>query len=171
MSTKENKNNFDFIKELVHLLKENNLSQLEIEKHSKDSETLIIKMAQSTDSYLTPEITSSENKRIITTPDENENILNEETQEKTSNVKINTPLNHPGLLNSPMVGTIYLAPEPGAEPFVKVGDSVKIGQTILIIEAMKTLNQIPAVKSGVLKTIFVEDGSPVEFGSPLAIIE
>ena len=70
-----------------------------------------------------------------------------------------------------MVGTVYLGPEPGAPNFVSAGDEVSEGQTILIIEAMKTMNQIPAPKSGKVSRILVEDGSPVEFGAPLMIIE
>lgn len=77
----------------------------------------------------------------------------------------------PGALNSPMVGTTYLSPEPGKDPFVKVGDSVKAGQTVLIIEAMKTMNQIPAPKDGKVSAILVEDAQPVEFGEPLIVIE
>lgn len=72
---------------------------------------------------------------------------------------------------SPMVGTVYLSPEPGADNFVKVGDKVEVGQTLLIIEAMKTMNQIPATKSGTIKMIIAEDGAPVEFGDPLVVIE
>jgi acetyl-CoA carboxylase biotin carboxyl carrier protein len=74
-------------------------------------------------------------------------------------------------LKSPMVGTVYLAPQPGAAAFAKVGDSVSAGQTLMIIEAMKTMNPIPAPKAGVLRAILVADGDPVEFGEPLAIIE
>jgi acetyl-CoA carboxylase biotin carboxyl carrier protein len=70
-----------------------------------------------------------------------------------------------------MVGTVYLQAEPGSPPFVKVGDMVSEGQTILIIEAMKTMNQIPAPHAGRVKRILVEDGSPVEFGAPLIILE
>ena len=70
-----------------------------------------------------------------------------------------------------MVGTAYLAPEPGADDFVKVGDAVSEGQTLLIVEAMKTMNQIPAPKSGTVKRVLIEDGAPVEFGAPLMIIE
>ena len=70
-----------------------------------------------------------------------------------------------------MVGTVYLRPEPGAAPFVSVGESVKEGQTLLIVEAMKTMNQIPAPKAGKVVRILVEDASPVEYGSPLIIIE
>lgn len=76
-----------------------------------------------------------------------------------------------GAVNSPMVGTCYLAAEPGADNFVKVGDTVKEGQTLLIIEAMKTMNQIPAPKSGKVTRVLVDDGSPVEFGDPLVILE
>jgi acetyl-CoA carboxylase biotin carboxyl carrier protein len=69
-----------------------------------------------------------------------------------------------------MVGTVYLQPEPGAEPFIKVGDTVAAGQTLMIIEAMKTMNPIPAPKAGRIVAILVEDGQPVEFGEPLAVI-
>ncbi len=78
---------------------------------------------------------------------------------------------HPGVVRSPMVGTAYRAPAPGAQPFVEVGDTVKEGQTLLIVEAMKTMNQIPSPRSGVVKAILVEDGQPVEFDEPLMVIE
>lgn len=78
---------------------------------------------------------------------------------------------HPGVVPSPMVGTAYLAPEPGARPFIEVGSKVTAGQTLVIIEAMKTMNQIPAPRSGTVTQILVEDGTPVEFGEPLVVIE
>ncbi|MBD8894070.1 acetyl-CoA carboxylase biotin carboxyl carrier protein [Roseibium litorale] len=78
---------------------------------------------------------------------------------------------HPGSITSPMVGTAYLSPEPGARPYIQVGDKVSEGQTILIIEAMKTMNHIPASKSGTVKEILVSDAQPVEFGEPLIIVE
>ena len=81
------------------------------------------------------------------------------------------PMQHPGLVASPMVGTAYLGPAPGARPFVEVGSLVKAGETLLIIEAMKTMNQIPAPRSGTVLQILVEDGQPVEYGEPLMIIE
>jgi len=74
------------------------------------------------------------------------------------------------VVKSPMVGTVYLQPEPGAAPFVRVGDMVTEGQTLLIVEAMKTMNPIPATKSGRLLELLVSDGQPVEFGEPLAVI-
>jgi acetyl-CoA carboxylase biotin carboxyl carrier protein len=78
---------------------------------------------------------------------------------------------HAGAVVSPMVGTAFRAPEPGAKPYVEVGDKVREGQTLLIIEAMKTMNQIPAPRAGTVLNIMVEDGQPVEYGEPLMIIE
>jgi acetyl-CoA carboxylase biotin carboxyl carrier protein len=78
---------------------------------------------------------------------------------------------HPGVVPSPMVGTAYWAPEPGAKPFVDVGSKVSVGQTLMIIEAMKTMNQIPSPRAGTVTQILVEDGQPVEYGEPLVIIE
>ena len=78
---------------------------------------------------------------------------------------------NPGALTSPMVGTAYLAPEPGKPAFVSVGAKVSEGQTVLIIEAMKTMNQIPAHRSGTISRILVEDAQPVEYGQPLVVIE
>ena len=81
------------------------------------------------------------------------------------------PSKHPGLVSSPMVGTAYRGPAPAAKPFVDVGVQVKTGDTLIIIEAMKTMNQIPATRSGTVVQILVEDGQPVEYGEPLMIIE
>ena len=78
---------------------------------------------------------------------------------------------HPGTVTSPMVGVAYLAPEPGAAPFVAIGTRVAQGQTVLLIEAMKTFNQIRAPKAGTVTRILVESGSPVEYGEPLLVIE
>lgn len=81
------------------------------------------------------------------------------------------PAKHPGVVISPMVGTAYAAPEPSAKPFVEVGTTVKAGDTLLIVEAMKTMNQIPAPRAGTVIQILFEDGQPVEYGEPLLIIE
>ncbi|MEO5621596.1 MAG: acetyl-CoA carboxylase biotin carboxyl carrier protein [Cypionkella sp.] len=81
------------------------------------------------------------------------------------------PAQHPGAVTSPMVGTCYMAAEPGAAPFVTVGSAVTEGQTVLIIEAMKTMNHIPATRAGTVKRILVADGTAVEYGAPLLIIE
>jgi len=81
------------------------------------------------------------------------------------------PASAKNAVNSPMVGTAYLAPSPGARPFVEIGQSVREGQTILIIEAMKTMNQIPAPRAGKIVDVLIEDGQPVEYGEPLVVIE
>jgi acetyl-CoA carboxylase biotin carboxyl carrier protein len=81
------------------------------------------------------------------------------------------PAKHPGVVTSPMVGTAYGSPEPGAKPFIEIGSHVKVGDTLLIIEAMKTMNQIPAPRAGSIMQILFEDGQPVEFGEPLVVIE
>ncbi|MCD0419814.1 MAG: acetyl-CoA carboxylase biotin carboxyl carrier protein [Rhodopseudomonas sp.] len=78
---------------------------------------------------------------------------------------------HPGAVTSPMVGTVYWAPEPGAKPFIDVGSRVSVGETLFIVEAMKTMNQIPSPRAGIVTQILVEDGQPVEFGEPLVVIE
>jgi acetyl-CoA carboxylase biotin carboxyl carrier protein len=78
---------------------------------------------------------------------------------------------HPGMVPSPMVGTVYWASEPGARPFIEIGSKVALGQTLVIIEAMKTMNQIPSPRAGTVTQILVEDGQPVEFDEPLVVIE
>jgi acetyl-CoA carboxylase biotin carboxyl carrier protein len=86
-------------------------------------------------------------------------------------VAASDPAKHPGLVTSPMVGTAYIGPAPGAKPFVDVGSKVVAGDTLIIVEAMKTMNQIPAPRSGTVTKVLIEDGQPVEFGEPLMIIE
>lgn len=81
------------------------------------------------------------------------------------------PASHPGTVISPMVGTAYRAPEPGAPPFVEIGSQVAEGQTVMIVEAMKTMNHIPSPRAGTVIEILAEDGQPVEFGEPLVVIE
>ena len=86
-------------------------------------------------------------------------------------VKPIDPSKHPGVVISPMVGTAYAAAEPGAKAFIDIGSKVKVGDTLLIVEAMKTMNQIPAPRGGTVIQILFEDGQPVEFGEPLVIVE
>jgi acetyl-CoA carboxylase biotin carboxyl carrier protein len=81
------------------------------------------------------------------------------------------PAKHPGVVTSPMVGTAYVGPEPGSRPFVEVGTRVQTGDTLLIVEAMKTMNQIPSPRTGTVIQVLIEDGQPVEFGEPVMIIE
>ena len=140
----------DVVRTLARLLDETRLTEIEIEQHG-----LRIRIArQSTVAYAAPPV--METPRPISTPVPAGAI---------------DPAKHPGVVASPMVGTAYRAPEPGAKPFCDVGAVVKIGDTLLIVEAMKTLNQIPAPKSGTVVQILFEDAQPVEFGEPLMIIE
>ena len=81
------------------------------------------------------------------------------------------PADHPGAVTSPMVGTVFMQAEPGAPSFISVGQSISEGETLLIVEAMKTMNHIPAPRSGTVKRILVENGAPVEYGAPLVILE
>jgi len=164
MTTKGNKSSLDLIKELVQLIKENDLSEIELERSDKDSESVYVRVSRQND-VLLPQVSKLQSSTPALP------IRNENTDGAKDPLKTSTIENDPGTLLSPMVGTVYLAPEPDSRPFVQVGDKVTIGQTILIVEAMKTLNQIPAVKNGVVKRILVEDGMPVEYGSPLVIIE
>jgi len=91
-------------------------------------------------------------------------IITEETVEEKNDIS-GEPV------KSPIVGTAYLSPEPGAKPFVSVGKKIKKGETLLIVEAMKTMNHVPATKDGVIKKICVEDGQPVEFGQTIIVLE
>jgi acetyl-CoA carboxylase biotin carboxyl carrier protein len=138
------------VRVLARLLDETRLTEIEIEQHG-----LRIRIArQANVTYAPPP--SMEAPRPISTPVPAGAL---------------DPSQHPGVVASPMVGTAYRAPEPGARPFCDVGSVVKAGDTLLIVEAMKTLNQIPAPKSGTVVQILFEDAQPVEFGEPLMIIE
>ena len=113
---------------------------------------------------------SKSNKGII-----HEQIISNDTQSKSSS-PISSPaatnnINKANIIKSPMVGTAYLAPEPGAKPFITVGTNIKKGQTIIIIEAMKTMNHVPSTKDGVVKKILVTDGEAVEFDQDLILVE
>jgi len=141
------------IRELAALLDETGLSEIEVEREGvrvRVARHLAIEAMPIAAATAQPALPTSGAKPAATAQD---------------------PAKHPGAVPSPMVGTAYLAPEPGAAPFVTVGTRVTQGQTLLIIEAMKTMNHIPAPKAGVVTAILVGNGQPVEFGEPLAIIE
>ena len=113
---------------------------------------------------------SKSNKGIV-----HEQIISNDTQSKSSSpissLAATNNINKANIIKSPMVGTAYLAPEPGAKPFVTVGTNIKKGQTIIIIEAMKTMNHVPSTKDGVVKKILVTDGEAVEFDQDLILVE
>ena len=163
------KNNRDkdvqFIEALAVLLREHDLNEVEVNREFGQDDSLTVRVARGSQVVATAPV----NNPVIGAPvQENEPISG---SIQSSEVNIDDPANHPGAVISPMVGTVYMQPEPGAPAFISVGASISEGDTLLIVEAMKTMNQIPAPKSGIVKRILVEDGAAVEFGAPLAIIE
>ena len=134
------------IKELVDNLKEFNLSELEYQ----DGE-IKIKVSKANKMIETPKTSAvvSQNKAVLKNSEDIDGIR----------------------IKSPIIGTAYLAPEPGAKSFVKIGDKIKKGQTVMIVEAMKTMNHVPSTADGVVKEICVQDGQPVEFGQTIIILE
>ena len=138
------------IKELTNMLEELNLSEIQIENDKVGK----VKVARNNYKPQIPNVSTNQEK---TNNDvKNENIINEDDE---------------NIVKSPMVGTIYLQPDPDSDPFIKIGDKVKKGQTLLIVEAMKTMNDIVADKNGVIKEILVKNEQPVQFEDPLIIIE
>ena len=140
----------DLIRELAELLEETGLTEIEIEIEGRK-----IRVARGMTVVAGP------------TGPQTENLEGEGWKPKSSEVSVA----HPGTVTSPMVGTSYRSPEPGAPPFIEVGMRVSVGQTLIIIEAMKTMNHIPSPHAGTVLAILVEDGQPVEYGEPLAVIE
>src|SRR5262245_623144 len=138
----------ELIQELTKLLDETGLTEIEIEQDGKR-----VRVARAVTGAAPP----STAVRVEVAP-----------QPGTEPID---PSKHPGVVISPMVGTAYAAPEPGGRPFIDVGSKVKTGDTLLIVEAMKTMNQIPAPRGGTVIQLLFEDGQPVEFGEPLVIIE
>jgi acetyl-CoA carboxylase biotin carboxyl carrier protein len=141
----------DVIRELAKLLDETGLTEIAIEQNGVSLRVARHAIAAAPRSRATDSVAPALGAAPVTAPID--------------------PAQHPGLVASPMVGTAYLGPAPGARPFVEVGTQVKAGDTLLIIEAMKTMNQIPAPRAGTVIQIVVEDGQPVEYGEPLMIIE
>ena len=165
MTKKNHDSDVAFIQALAELLRANDLTELEVmrEYDSNDSLNVRVSRAQQvvTQVAAAPAVAAPAAGPAAAAP----------TAEAPAAAPGEDPASHPGAVTSPMVGTVYLQAEPGAPSFVSVGTQVKEGDTLLIIEAMKTMNHIPAPKSGTVKRILVEDSSAVEFGAPLMIIE
>jgi acetyl-CoA carboxylase biotin carboxyl carrier protein len=164
MSKQSHESDVAFIKALAELLRENELSELEVKREYGDDDSLTVRVART----LTAAPVAAPVQ--VAVPQAAAPAAAAPAQAAPA-AAADDPAQHPGAVPSPMVGTAYLQPEPGAPSFVKVGDSVSEGQTVLIIEAMKTMNQIPAPRAGKVTRILIEDGAPVEFGAPLMIIE
>jgi acetyl-CoA carboxylase biotin carboxyl carrier protein len=153
-----------FIRQLAELLNETDLSEIEVEREYGKEDQLKVRVTRSSavEYVAAPQVAPAPAPAASPAP---------AAAAPAAPAAHAEPAQHPGAVTSPMVGTVYLQAEPGTPPFVKVGDQVSEGQTLLIIEAMKTMNQIPAPTAGKIARILVDDGSPVEFGAPLVIIE
>ncbi len=147
-----------FIEALARLLREQDLSEIEVDREYGEDDTLSVRVARGGPPPLPAPAPAPAPAAAIAPPLE-------------APAPGASPAEHPGAVTSPMVGTAYLSPEPNAAAFVQVGAQVVEGQTILILEAMKTMNQIPSPRAGTVTRILVEDGTPVEFGAPLMIVE
>ena len=161
MTQNRAKEDIKFITEMTELLCKHDLSEIEYNKTHSENSSISIRIKKGVEQAppLDPNNLNVANNFLNSNPVENNHEKVEEVTENSS------------ILSSPMVGTVYLSPEPKSDPFVKIGDTVKEGQPVVIIEAMKTMNHIPANKSGIIRKIFVDDASPVEFGDPLITIE
>jgi acetyl-CoA carboxylase biotin carboxyl carrier protein len=162
MSDSKHTSDVSFIQALAEMLRKNDLTEIEVRREYGEDDVLDVRVARQMQSAPVMMQAPAAAPAAIAAP------AAAPAAAASANVD---PASHPGAVPSPMVGTVYLSAEPGKPTFVTVGDKVAEGQTLLIIEAMKTMNQIPAPRAGTVKRMLVEDGSPVEFGSPLVIIE
>ena len=151
-----------FIQALAELLRENDLTELQVKRDYGENDSLNVRVSRQTQTVVQATAPAAAPIAAAAAP------IAAAPQAASDGAD---PASHPGAVTSPMVGTVYMAAEPGAAPFSTVGAAVKEGDTLLIIEAMKTMNHIPAPRAGTIKRILVEDGGPVEFGAPLVIIE
>lgn len=155
----------NFIQALAELLRENDLTELRVKRDYAENDSLDVKVGRYAQPAPQTVVAAAPTAAPVAAPAAATPSAPPTASEGAD------PADHPGAVTSPMVGTIYMAPEPGAAAFSSVGKTVSEGETLLIIEAMKTMNHIPAPKAGTIKRILVEDGAPVEFGAPLVIIE
>ncbi|CUH83779.1 acetyl-CoA carboxylase biotin carboxyl carrier protein [Thalassovita mediterranea] len=165
--TKKHDSDVAFIQALAELLAANDLTELEVMREYGDNDSLNVRVSRATEApvHIAAPVAAAP---VAAAPVA---AAPAAAAPAAAPAAAEDPASHPGAVTSPMVGTVYLQPEPGAPSFISVGAQVSEGQTLLIIEAMKTMNQIPAPKSGTVKRILVEDGGAVEFGAPLVIIE
>ncbi len=158
MSNETHVSDVAFIKALAELLHENDLTELSVKREYGQDDTLNVRVSRRGETVTTqvsapPAPAAPEAAAPVPAP------VSED------------PASHPGAVTSPMVGSVYMQAEPGAPAFVSVGQPVNEGDTLLIIEAMKTMNHIPAPRGGIVTRILIEDGAAVEYGAPLMIIE
>ncbi|WP_299376456.1 acetyl-CoA carboxylase biotin carboxyl carrier protein [uncultured Tateyamaria sp.] len=151
-----------FIQALAELLRENDLTELQVKREYGEDDSLNVRVSRHTAQAVTAQVAAptpvAVAAPVAAAPSEAPQAAAD-------------PASDPGAVTSPMVGTVYMQAEPGAPSFIKVGQQVSEGDTLLIVEAMKTMNHIPAPRAGTVKRILVDDGAAVEFGAPLVILE
>ncbi|MGX9357167.1 acetyl-CoA carboxylase biotin carboxyl carrier protein [Roseobacteraceae bacterium S113] len=154
-----------FISELARLLRDNDLTELQVKREYGDDNSLNVRVSR-----MAP-VAAPVAVAAAPAPAAAPAAAPAPAAAAAPAASADDPADHPGAVTSPMVGTVYMQAEPGAPSFISVGDTVSEGQTLLIVEAMKTMNHIPAPRAGKVARIIVDDGAPVEFGSPLVILE
>ncbi|MCA0869921.1 acetyl-CoA carboxylase biotin carboxyl carrier protein [Seohaeicola saemankumensis] len=166
MTDKKHEADVAFIKALAELLRDNDLTELEVKRDFGEDDSLNVRVSRAAPAPVmaAPQTVS------VAAPAPAAAAAAAPAAAPAAEAS-EDPASHPGAVTSPMVGTIYMQAEPGAPTFIKVGTQVAEGDTLLIVEAMKTMNHIHAPKAGTVKRILVEDGAAVEFGTPLVILE
>lgn len=153
-----------FIKSLADLLNKSDLTELSVKREYAENDRLTVSLSKNSKQVVLQAAPAA-------LPAAAPTASAPAAAAASAAAPVADPASLPGAVTSPMVGTAYLAPEPGAPAFAAVGQQVKEGDTLLIVEAMKTMNHIPAPRSGTVRRILVDDGTPVEYGTPLMIVE
>lgn len=161
MTKKTRDEDVAFIQALAELLTQNDLNELDVTREFGEDDSLSVRVSRG--ATVVTQVAAPAASPIAAAPVAAAPAAPAAAQDD--------PASHPGAVASPMVGTVYMQAEPGAPAFISVGASISEGDTLLIVEAMKTMNHIPAPRSGTIKRILVDDGAAVEFGTPLVIIE
>ena len=151
-----------FTETLARILRDNDLNEIEVSRINGEFNRISVRVSRNQE--------SAQRRPADTAPPERVVPLEQVSSEAAAEPEIDDPSQMPGVVTSPMVGTVYLQPEPGAETYVQIGQVVSEGETLLLIEAMKTMNLIPSPHAGTVTRILVEDGTPVEFGAPLMVV-
>ena len=162
MTNKSNDADVAFIQALAELLRENDLTELQVKRAYAEDDSINVRVSRTSQQMIAAPAPVAAAPAAVAAA-----APVAAAQAPASD----DPSSHPGAVTSPMVGTVYMQAEPGSPAFVNVGAQVSEGDTLLIVEAMKTMNHIPAPRAGKVTRIMVEDGSTVEFGAPLVIIE
>lgn len=166
MAKTSSQNDVEFIKALAELLEQNDLAEIEVERAYGEDDSLAVRVTRTLPQQAAPMMQYAPSPAAAPAAAPAPAAAAPAAPEAADD-----PAAHPGAVTSPMVGTVYMQAEPGAAPFISVGAQVSQGQTLIIVEAMKTMNHIPAPKSGMVKRVLVDNGDAVEFGTPLVIVE